>query len=105
SMGEFPMPYTVQTRAYSEDGFDSRGRPVESWADPVEQGAYGWYAPESVEIAKAGAHEVTVTVVLLVPEEFRIGPHDKVIVPGQGELDALGYVQDYNNGPFNWRPG
>lgn len=104
-MAEFPMPYTVETRAYSESGFDSRGRPVESWADPVSQGVYGWYMPDSRETALVGANQVEVTVVLLVPETFSVGAHDKVIVSGLGELDVLGLPQDYNNGPFGWRPG
>lgn len=104
-MAEFATPYTVQTRAYSEDGFDSRGRPVEVWAGPVAQGVYGWYMPDSTEPAVAGANQVLIRVVLLAPEEFQVGEHDKVIVPGYGELDVLGMPQDYNNGPFGWRPG
>lgn len=71
----------------------------------MTQGVYGWYMPDSTEPAIAGSNRVLVSVVLLVPETFSVGPHDKVIVPGYGELDVLGLPQDYNHGPFNWRPG
>jgi hypothetical protein len=103
---EFATPFKVWTRAYSEsETVNGRGRPVESWADPVEQGVYGWSMPDSKEPKFVGPNRVTVTLELLVPESFQVGPYDKVIVPRYGELDVLGFAEDYNNGPFDWRPG
>ncbi|MBT2266451.1 hypothetical protein [Rhodococcus erythropolis] len=96
---------TVWTQAFVEGATDTRGNPVDAWADEVPQLTYGWDVPKSIEPKRAGAQRVIVDLELLVPDTFRVGPYDKVRIPGRPVFDVLGEAEDYNNGPFDWAPG
>ncbi|WP_431941677.1 hypothetical protein [Nocardia grenadensis] len=52
----------------------------------------------------SGHDRVVVEVELFAPEEFDCAPQDKVILSGT-EYSVIGHAEDYNNGPFGWRPG
>ncbi|WP_280485358.1 hypothetical protein [Nocardia cyriacigeorgica] len=101
----FPTPFTVQTRAYSQGpDKDPRGNLIERWADPVVQPVIGWGAPQSAEPKVTGHDRVVVELELFVPEGFTCGPKDKILV-GNIEYLVLGFPEDYNHGPFGFRPG
>lgn len=101
----FPTPYTVQTKQLDKSGSDAHGNPVESWADPIDQKVIGWATPH-IRIPKSEDESRTlVDVELYVLPDFVCGPRDRVILPDGDELEAAGYPEDYNHGPFNWRPG
>lgn len=101
-----PLLWEVQTKKYLEGGgTNSHGSQIDVWADPVSQRVYGWSVPDSREPKVAGHDRVTVRIELLVPPAFDCGPYDKVIVPGHGELDAIGDPEDFNHGPFGFQPG
>lgn len=95
----------VLTHKWAGVGEDAHGNEIEAWDSPVEQLAYGWSTPNSTEPKTVGENRVVVQVELLTPEGFEIGPRDKVSLPGQGELMVIGFPEDFNNGPFGFRPG
>ena len=101
----YPLAQTVQHRAYTGTVKDSRGNVVDTWADPVDVDVYGWYVPATHEPQIPGHDDrVRVDAAVLAPESFRPGSMDKVVLP-IGEFAVEGEVQDYNHGPFGWRPG
>lgn len=100
-----PTPFFVETRAYDGGGVDAHGSEIVSWASPVRQPVFGWSVPSSSEPKLAGHNRVVVQIELLAPPAFRVGPYDKVIVPGHGELDVLGVPEDFTHGPFGFMPG
>ncbi|KAA0021809.1 hypothetical protein [Antrihabitans cavernicola] len=99
--------YKVGTRKFSEGpDKDPRGNKVKRWAPAVEQRAICW-GPANANQAEpkvVGHDRVVVELELCVPEGFDVGPQDKVIIAG-AEYDAIGYPEDFNNGPFGFRPG
>lgn len=100
----FPLLFTAQVRKFQPGATDVHGNPEESWAPATEHKVFGWSAPTSTEPKLAGHDRVTVDVELLAPEGFPSGPRDLVILNGT-EFEAVGYPEDFNNGPFGFRPG
>ncbi|ASN67441.1 hypothetical protein 7S11_3 [uncultured Caudovirales phage] len=99
-----PALFTVSVKAFKADSEDELGNPIESWAPPVPLKVYGWSAPRSTEPKLAGHDRVVVDVELLAPEGFLVRPRDRVLLEG-GEFEVIGYPEDYNHGPFGFRPG
>lgn len=102
----FPLAQVVQHLAYAGEVRDSRGNVVDSWADPVLVAVYGWHISTTHEPQIAGHDRVLVDAQVLAPESFVASPRDKVLLPGRpGEYEVIGETEDFNHGPFGWRPG
>ena len=99
-----PTPFTVGVRAYVEGAEDPRGNPEDTWADAVAQPVYGWAPAGTSEPFDPGRDAVTWDLDLLVPPEFTVGRKDRIVVAGE-EFEVEGGLQDYNHGPFGFRPG
>ena len=101
----FPLAQAIDHLAYRGQERNSRGNLVDVWADPVPVRVYGWYIASAEEPQVAGHERVRVDAVVLAPEEFRPGPQDRVVLPAYGEYEVVAQAEDYNHGPFGWRPG
>lgn len=103
-----PAKYTVGVKTFSESGEDVHGNPVSSWSDPVDHKVCFWAPPaargDQGEPDVAGHDRVVIDLELCVPEGFPAGPHDRIVVPGRGVFEVLGYPEDFNHGPW-WSPG
>lgn len=99
--------HTVGVRTFQAGATDDFGDPIESWSGPVEAPVYGW-APAAVgtdmEPFAPNRDVVTWDLDLYAPPEFTCGPRDRVVVLGI-EYEVEGPVQDFNHGPFGFRPG
>lgn len=101
-----PLAQVVQHLAYVAGARDDRGNPIDSWADPVDVAVHGWVISNSHEPQIAGHDRVLVDAQVLAPESFVPAPKDKVLLPGRpGEYQVIGETEDFNHGPFGWRPG
>ena len=100
----FPLLFTVGVRAFLPGAEDAHGNPIEDWAPATPHKVYGWSVPSSTEPKLAGHDRVIVDVELLAPEGFPASPRDKVVLDGV-EFQVLGYAEDFNHGPFGFRPG
>lgn len=99
-----PLLFTVGVRAFLPGAEDEHGNPIEDWAPATPHKVYGWSAPSSTEPKMAGHDRVIVDVELLAPEGFPAKPRDLVVLDGV-EFQVLGYAEDFNHGPFGFRPG
>lgn len=110
-MTPFPTPFTVGVKTFEAGAVDDMGVPSESWSAPVETAVYGWSPPgtrgqSASEPFLVGREAVTWDLDLLVPPGFSCGPKDRVVVPGYStEFEVEGLVEDYNFGPFGFKPG
>ena len=104
-MTEFPLAQTIGHRVYDATARDSHGNSVDAWADPVDVQVYGWHTGSSDEPRVVGHDRVVVQGQVLAPESFRPSPRDLVDLPGAGTYEVIGEPEDYNHGPFDWRPG
>lgn len=95
----------IKHRAYAGERGGGRGNVVDSWDDPADVNVYGWYVTATSEPQLPNHERVKAEVLIYAPPEFSPGEHDLVEIPGIGELEVIGFVQDYNNGPFDWAPG
>lgn len=101
----FPLAQTVQHKVYAGETRDERGNVTDTWDDPVEVSVIGWYVSSTHEPQIAGHDRVLVDAQVLVPEGFAAGTQDRFVLPGKGEFEVTGETEDYNHGPFGWRPG
>ena len=101
----FPLAQVIGHRAFDPGAVNAHGNPVEAWGDPVDVAVYGWHTGQSAEPAVAGHDRVSVDGQVFGPESWRPGPRDRVVLPGAGEFEVQGHPEDYNHGPFGWRPG
>ena len=102
--GRFPTPHTVGVCTYSEGATDAHGRPTETWAEPVDHKVYGWYFVTTDEPQEATHEGQLVDVKVLVPLGFTCTPQDRIVV-NSTSYDVIGEIEDYNHGPFGYRPG
>lgn len=100
----FPLLFEVGVQAFTGSGVDAHNNEIETWSDTTQHRVYGWSSPKSDEPKVAGHDRVIVDVELLAPEGFPARAHDRVILP-DGVFDVIGYAEDYNHGPFGWKPG
>lgn len=108
----FPLLWQVNVERWERDpkgGKDNRGRPLGKLGAPTTEWVYGWNSPRSSEPVVVGAERDVVDVQLLVPPAFKpVGPRDYVTLPpltGGPRYRVLGYIEDFNHGPFGWQPG
>ena len=104
-MSVYPLAQTIKHRVHDGTTRDSRGNVIDSWADPVDVKVYGWYISSTHEPQIAGHDRLLVDAQVLAPESFRPGPKDRIELPGFGDYAVNGETEDYNHGPFGWRPG
>jgi hypothetical protein len=95
--------YTVSVRRYAAGAKDAHGNPVASHGSPEPLQVYG-VAPKGSQEPGADRLAVSTGLMLLMPPEAVLGPHDLVIVDGD-EWEIEGEVADYTRGPFGFRPG
>lgn len=101
-----PLAQTVLHEAYAPSEKDTRGNWRDAWAEPVEVAVYGWHVSSTHEPQIPLHDRVRVDVQVLAPESFVPSPRDRVSIPGRpGVYEVVGEVEDYNHGPFGWRPG
>lgn len=100
----FPTPFTVGLRVWSEGPPDSRGDATDVWAAPVERKVYYIGPAGTSEPFEVGRDAVTWDLDLGVPPAWSSSPKDRVVVDGE-EYTIEGRVQDFNKGPFGFRPG
>ena len=96
-----PERYTVgyKVRSSSHDGMSE----VESWADPVELPVYAIAPPVQDDITRPERTGFT-HVLDLYMKSSPSGHRDKFVVNGV-EYFAEGVPDDFNFGPFGFRPG
>lgn len=100
----FPLAQTVQHEPYIPGAVDSHGNPIRTWGPPVDVEVYGWSSPSSTEPKMAGHDRVIVDVEVYAPSTWIVHAHDHVTVGGTVH-DVIGEPEDYNHGPFRWKPG
>ena len=100
----FRTPHTVTVlSANPTTDYDEYGNPVPGAPIEDEQGVYGW-APAGTSEALDRQQQVTHDLDLYAPSGFRVSVVDRVRV-GDVVYDVSGEVQDFNHGPFGFRPG
>ncbi len=100
----FPLAQTVGHAPFDGQTKDARGNLVDSWAAPVDVAVYGYAASSSHEPKIAGHDRVVVDVEVFAPPTFAPSPKDHLWVGGV-EYEVIGETEDYNHGPFGWKPG
>lgn len=102
----FPTPYTVDVLHLQPAGQDDYGNDTEAFSGPHTQRVYGW-APGGAGSTRE-ADDARATVVtdlqLFAPPDFACGAQDRVVVAGVTYF-VEGNVEDFNHGPWQWRPG
>ena len=100
----FPTPYRVQHLARLTGGVDEMGDPIpEGFAAPVEKPVYGWAPPTADQSIRATDTGVKRDYDLYSPDGFT-KPRDRVSIEGM-LFDVVGWPEDFNHGPFGWKPG
>jgi hypothetical protein len=103
----FPTPFTVGWHTFSEAGADRNGNPVKSWTPALgvagtTVAVMGW-APTHTDEPQQD-HTLDLWD-LLVPPEVASNPGDVVDLPGAGQFEVVGELQDFTKGPFGFTPG
>jgi len=100
-----PTPYAVLHEPSLAGGEDEMGDPIEGYGPSVSVPVYGWAPPSAdTEIRPSGTGVVR-DIDLYSPTRF-CGPGDRVTLPSEpGKFDVIGYPEDYNYGPFRFKPG
>lgn len=104
---EFPTPWTVQVQAYDSTAEDGFGNPLDAWGPAgAPQPVYGWCPPGTIGRREVTGWRsvVTTDVELLAPPGFTCNPRDRIILDGLVH-EVQGEVEDFNHGPFGFRPG
>lgn len=100
----FPTPWTVDILAYLGDVEDDFGNEKPKWSTVARtEPVYGW-APAGTSEANVSRHAASADVELYAPPSFAANPRDRVVLDGNMH-EVEGYVEDFNHGPFGWRPG
>lgn len=102
-MSVFPKRFTVWLRKRVEDAEDAHGNPVKTWADPVDRDVYGWGPAGFAGVDNILREQVDWELDLYADAIDAVN-NDKIVVNGT-EFFVRGYPQDFNHGPFGFRPG
>lgn len=101
----FPTPYTVQRLPFTAGGTDAHGNPVDGWGAPVDVAVHGWAPPSAdTEPERANRDLVESDLDLYAPAGTVSRPHDRWVVDGE-TFEAVGHVQDFTKGPWQWAAG
>ena len=100
----FPTPYTVGHRQWSAAGVDGHGNTVVAFSPPVDMAVYGWAPATADETFGSSESRVVTELRLYVPAGTDIRPRDQVVLPS-GTFEVHAHPEDFNYGPFGWRPG
>lgn len=102
-MSIFPLLFEVSLLTTTEGSDDEHGNPtVETVEEP--RLVIGWGPPRGREPKTAGVQATVVDLELFVPPEWTSKESDLVVVDGL-EYQQIGPVEDYNHGPFGFKPG
>lgn len=99
------LAQTIKHEAFDGSQRDSRGNVIEAWKPAVDVAVFGWHTGKSAEPQIPGHERVTVDGQVFAPESWKPQPRDRVILPGAGRFEVQGFPEDYNHGPFGYRPG
>lgn len=99
-----PTLFSAGVRASTPGALDAHGNPEKSWGPAASHPVCGWSAPSSGEPKLAGHDRVVVDIELIAPVAFPAKPQDLVVLEGR-EFEVLGEPEDYEHGPFGFRPG
>lgn len=92
-------------RVYQPGTKSTRGNVSGTLAPAVDVAVYGWYITATLEPAQGGPNRLVADAQVFAPESFKPSEKDHIVLPGVGEFEVLGIVQDFNHGPFSWAPG
>lgn len=112
--------YTIKHASYTAPGTDADGYPIpEGHGAAVDRQVFGWYPQSSQAGAGAStvvtgdeyAQRIITNKIVMVPDVTIYTPGDLIAFPGDDITDdESAYrvsrdVQDFNTGPFGYKPG
>lgn len=75
------------------------GEPIETFEPSRQQLVLGWSPPGPDNAARDLGTGVTRDLDLYALEPFT-SPRDRIIVPGQGLYEVIGWPENFSNGPY-----
>lgn len=100
-----PLPFMVQLERYILGATDSHGNPTDSWGAPESVSAAFWVVG-SQEPAVAGHDRVLIDAAMFIHSAEDIAPRDRVTITQLGgRFEVIGYAENYDHGPFGFKPG
>lgn len=94
-----PTPHSVGVRRFTPGVKDSRGNPVDAWADPVTVAVHG-VAPGSMGEPGVGARDLSLIAwTIYAPAGTVIGSRDLVVYQGR-EYRVNGEARDWTTSPW-----
>lgn len=98
-------PWTVDV-LHLVEGEDDYGNDVTDHDEdnPDTQAVYGW-GPAGTSEEGGWRTQVEADLHLYAPPGFRCGPSDLVRLPDGRTFHVEGELEDFNHGPFGFRPG
>lgn len=95
--------HLVEVIPYAGTGSDGYGNDVTTWGTPRPEWVFGW-APGGSSEQTVRQQQLTIDLELYAPPSFTCDPRDRLVVGGV-EYAVEGGIDDFNHGPFNYRPG
>lgn len=103
--------YTVSHAKYTASSDDDGYPTGDTYATAVDRKAFAIY-PLASQLNMTGDYDrrVVTSKVIMVPDVSPYSPRDRVVLPGDDNLEERTYfvsedVRDYTTGPFSYRPG
>lgn len=94
--------HTVRHMPLEEYTEDSWGAQPQAWGDPIEVAVYGWAPVGADQLMRDLDTGIRRDYDLYAPEPFA-SPGDRVLLPGAGTFEVVGYPEDYSTGPFGFK--
>lgn len=101
----FPTPHTVIHARRVKTGTNEHGQPIFTYAAPVSRQVYGIQPGETFPDTTPGTANLVVTQLDMLTPDGDWAHGDAVTITGRGDFTVYGGVDDYNTGPFGFRPG
>lgn len=90
----------IGVRAYTDEARDENGDYTSGWADPVSVPVYAIAPTTSTEPGDPNRTSVITGWTVFAPIGTRIGPHDRVDLPGvDGVCEVVGEVARWDRNP------
>ena len=100
----YPTPFQVDHHARTVTGTNAVGQPLVESSTATRR-VYGWRRISERDGSSAALQDRTISELYLLMPDQDWSDGDRVSIPGRGDWEVVGEVEDFTTGPFGGIPG